>query len=118
MNSSIMRYKDYAGFVEVDTESGLLHGEVLGLRDVITFQAETVDEVKRAFRDSVDDYLEWCRELGEKPEKPFSGRFQLRLSPETHRNISIASKASAESINSWVTKWIQRGLQEELGSST
>jgi predicted HicB family RNase H-like nuclease len=68
-----MKYKGYTGIVEFDEASGVLFGRVIGLRDVITFEGESVAEVIQAFHDSVDVYLEFCAERGESPEKPYSG---------------------------------------------
>jgi len=67
-----MDYKGYIGIVEVDDEANVLHGEVVNIRDVVTFQGETVEEARDAFRDSVDDYLAFCEERGEEPDQPFS----------------------------------------------
>ena len=63
----MLQYKGYAGHVEFDDETGIFHGEVLDLRDVITFQGESVEEIERAFRESIDDYLEFCKERREEP---------------------------------------------------
>ena len=65
-----MRYKGYIGQVELDAEAGLLHGGVVGIRDVVTFQGTTAEQVERAFRESVDDYLAFCRQRGEDSDKP------------------------------------------------
>jgi predicted HicB family RNase H-like nuclease len=70
----MLTYKGYSGHVEYDDEAGVFHGEVLDMRDVITFQGKTVDEIESAFRESVEDYLDFCRERGEEPDKPFSGK--------------------------------------------
>ena len=67
-----MEYKGYNATVEFDDEAGIFHGEVALVRDVITFQGTSVDELRQAFRDSVEDYLEWCAERGEEAEKPLS----------------------------------------------
>jgi len=67
----MLKYKGYMGHVEFDDETGIFHGEGLDLRDVITFQGKSVEEIERAFRDPVDDYLEFCQERGEEPDKPF-----------------------------------------------
>ena len=80
-----MKYKGYTGVVEFDEESGTLFGHVIGLRDFITFQGDSVAEVTQAFHDSVDVYLELCAERGESPEKPYSGQFVLRIDPRLHR---------------------------------
>lgn len=67
-----MEYKGYNATVEFDDEAGIFHGEVALIRDVITFQGTTVDELRQAFRDSIDGYLEWCAQRGEAAEKPRS----------------------------------------------
>lgn len=73
-----MEYKGYLGKVEIDEDAGLFHGEVINVRDVITFEGKTVKELRQAFRDSVDDYLAFCAKRGEDPEKPFAGKFNTR----------------------------------------
>ena len=77
-----MTYKGYRARVELDEQAGVFHGEIINTRDVITFQGSSVDELTRAFEDSVDDYLEFCSSRGEEPEKPFSGKFLVRVPPE------------------------------------
>lgn len=67
-----MEYKGYTGVVEIDEETGVLFGRVVGLRDVITFQSDSADTIRHEFELSVDDYLEFCEERGEEPEKPYS----------------------------------------------
>ena len=95
-----MKYKGYTGVVEFDEESGALFGHVIGLRDGITFQGDSVAEVIQAFHDSVDDYLEFCAERGESPEKPYSGQFVLRIDPRLHRVMSHAAEERGASLNS------------------
>jgi predicted HicB family RNase H-like nuclease len=77
-----MIYKDYHAVVAYDDEARLFHGEGINTNDVITFQGMSVDELEQAFRDSVNDYLAWCKELGEEPEKPFSGKFNVQIGSE------------------------------------
>lgn len=103
----MMQYKGYSGKVEYDDDAEIFHGEVIGFRDVITFQGKTVDEIKHAFRESVDDYLDFCIQLGQAPEKPFTGKFMLRLTPDLHRKVFVAAKQSGESINGWVVDQLQ-----------
>ena len=107
----MMEYKGYIGKVEIDDEAGILHGEVINIRDVITFEGVTVDEVHKAFQESVDDYLEFCAQRGESPEKPFSGKFVVRLPTELHRKAYIEAKLADKSLNSWVTEVLQAVLQ-------
>src|SRR5437867_3034168 len=98
----MMIYKHYSASIEFDEKENIFHGEVISLKDVITFEGASVAELKKAFRDSVDDYLDFCKKRGEEPEKPFSGRFVLRLNPEFHRQIYLAAKKTGKSINSWI----------------
>ena len=107
----MMEYKGYIGKVEIDDEAGILHGEVINIRDVITFEGVTVDEVHKAFQESVDDYLEFCAQRGESPEKPFSGKFVVRLPADLHRKAYIEAKLADKSLNSWVTEVLQSVLQ-------
>jgi len=105
-----MKYKGYCGQVSYDEEAKLFHGEVVGLRDVITFQGTSVDELEQAFKDSVDEYLDFCKELGRAPEKPFSGKLLLRLPPEIHERVAYEAKRSGISLNAWLRQGIQRLL--------
>jgi predicted HicB family RNase H-like nuclease len=98
----MMTYKGYGSTIRFDDEADIFHGEVSGLRDVVTFQGKTVDEVKQAFRDSIDDYLDFCESRGEAPDKPFSGRFLLRLDPVLHRRLVELSANEGESLNNWI----------------
>lgn len=110
----MLDYKGYKGRVEYDDEAGILHGEVLGLRDVVTFQGTNVEEIETAFKDSVDDYLDFCAERGEEPDRPFSGKLVLRLPPELHRTVSLRAAQEGKSINQWITESLEtrepRGL--------
>ncbi len=112
----MMEHKGYVGRVEYDDEAGIFHGEVINTRDVITFQGATVAELKKAFRDSIDDYLAFCSERGEDPEKPFSGQFVTRVSPDLHRRINLAATLSDKSLNAWVTEQLESGARQ-LGTN-
>ena len=106
----MMQYKGYVGKVEFDDEAGIFHGEVLGTRDVITFQGQTVDELQTAFRDAIDDYLAFCKERGEEPDKPFSGQFVTRIPPELHRQVNLAASLSGKSLNAWVADQLKAAV--------
>lgn len=69
----MMKYKDYIAHVEFDDEAGIFHGEVVNTRDVITFQGHSVEGLRRALAESVEDYFAFCAQRGEAPEQPFSG---------------------------------------------
>lgn len=99
----MMTYKGYGGAVRFDDEVGIFHGEIIGLRDVVTFQGRTVDELKTSFEESIDDYLDFCESRNEEPDKPFSGRFLLRVDPALHRKLVELSANEGESLNNWIS---------------
>ena len=100
----MLEYKGYTGNVEFDPEAGLFHGEVLDTRDVITFQGTSVEDLQQAFRDSVDDYLDFCQERNEEPDKPFSGRLMVRLSSDLHRKLYVEAKRGGKSLNQLISE--------------
>jgi len=102
-----MSYNGYQAAIEFDEEAELFHGEVAGLRDGITFQGKSVAELKQAFKQSVDDYLAFCQERDEEPERSFSGRFVVRTSPAAHRQAALMAKRHGVSLNTWVTTAIE-----------
>src|SRR5882762_6759072 len=106
----MMHYKDYIATVEFDDAAGIFHGEIVNTRDVITFQGKSVTELKKAFRGSVDDYLAFCAERRESPDKPFSGVFVTRIPPDLHREASLAALESGKSLNTWVSERIESAL--------
>jgi predicted HicB family RNase H-like nuclease len=104
----MLQYKGYAGHVEFDDETGIFHGEVLDLRDVITFQGKSVEEIERAFRESIDDYLAFCEERHEEPDKPFSGRLMVRLPPDVHRKAYVSARREGKSLNQWIAEKLEK----------
>lgn len=108
-----LEYAGYLGMYEIDLEEDSLHGEVIGIRDVITFVGRSVAELKVAFRESIEDYLEFCQESGKEPDKPFSGQLFTRVSPEQHRALSLAAARAGLSLNTWVTAILDAALRAE-----
>ncbi|MCJ7499886.1 type II toxin-antitoxin system HicB family antitoxin [bacterium] len=104
----MFNYKGYVGRIDYDDEVGTFHGEVINTRDVITFQGKSVNELKKALRESVEDYLEFCRERGEEPDRPFSGKFVVRVPPEVHREAFLKAKSEGKSLNAWVREAIEK----------
>ena len=97
-------YKGYCGQAEYDADERLFHGRVIGTKDVITFEADGVRGVQPAFVDSIEDYLAFCAERHESPEKPFSGKFVTRIEPELHRILSMIAESSGQSLNALVSE--------------
>jgi predicted HicB family RNase H-like nuclease len=105
---NVMTYKGYEGLVQYDEDAEIFHGEVMNLRDVITFQGASVAELKQALADSVEDYVEFCKKRGEEPEKPYSGQFVVRVDPPLHKAVSVAAKRAGMSLNRWVAAALER----------
>lgn len=102
----ILSYKGYEGTVEFDPDGKVLRGKVLHIQDLVTFQTESCGEVENEFRAAVDDYLDFCSEIGKSPDKPLSGQFNVRISPELHRKISVMAIKQDVSLNSIVAQAI------------
>ncbi len=108
----MLKYKGYTGIVQFDDQAMIFHGEIVGLRDVITFRGMTPEELKQEFEKSIDGYLDWCKELGQEPEKPFSGNIHLRLRPELHAKLASEAKFNGVSLNNYINETLQRAIGE------
>jgi predicted HicB family RNase H-like nuclease len=104
----MMEHLGYVGSVVFDDEAGIFHGQIVNTKDMITFQGQSVAELKTAFIDSIKDYLEFCAARGEPPEKPMSGKFNVRIPPKLH---ALAS-ASARSKNISLNRLVQEALEQ------
>ena len=105
-----MEYKGYKARIEFDDDAEVFHGEVIDTSDVITFQGGSVEELKHEFHESIDDYLDFCKSRGEEPDKPFSGKFVLRLNPELHKKVYQKSRVENKSLNNWVTEVLESAV--------
>lgn len=106
-----MTYRGYMGVATVDEEAGLIRGRVLNTRDMITFHGRTVEEARRAFQDSVDDYLEFCAARGEEPDRPYSGSIAVRTKPRVHRALVALAKAKGLSLNKLADRVLTRAVR-------
>lgn len=106
-----MHYKGYEAVIEFDEDAEIFHGEIVNLRDVITFQGASASSLKKAFAESIEDYLAFCKERGEELEKPFSGQFVVRAEPVLHKAISGAARRAGVSLNKWVITTLERSIR-------
>jgi predicted HicB family RNase H-like nuclease len=106
----MLKYKGYSGIVEYDGEAKIFTGEVIGLRSMITFQGRTPEEIEESFRRSIDLYLQMCAEDGVASEKPYSGRFNIRIPPELHREIVNRAAIERRSLNDWVKEALEKSV--------
>lgn len=103
-----MNYKSYAARFEYSEEDGLFVAHIAGIRDVVGFHGSSVEELRAAFVEAVDDYLDTCAKLGRAPQKPYSGKLSLRLEPELHATIAVKAELAHKSINQWISEVISR----------
>lgn len=94
-----LKHKGYVGSVEINLEDNCLYGKIEFINDLVTYEGETIEELKTAFVESVEDYIETCAELGQKPEKPFKGSFNIRLGADLHKRVAIKAKQEGISLN-------------------
>ena len=106
----MMKYKGHYGQVTYDDEAKLFHGGLVGIRAVITFQGTTVGEIKTAFKDSIDDYLDWCKKRRKAPEKPFSGKLNLRMTRDLHAKLASLAYQQNASLNTFINDCLSKAV--------
>ncbi|SMO99105.1 Predicted nuclease of the RNAse H fold, HicB family [Thalassovita litoralis] len=106
--TNTMSYKGYSARVEYDDEDGIFVGRIAGIRDVVGFHADSVSELKEAFHEAVEDYLETCASIGKEPQKAFSGQMMFRVSPDLHRKAAVAAELAGKSLNQWAEDVLSR----------
>lgn len=99
-----MTYRGYAAHIEYSDEDACFVGHIAGIRDVVGFHGESVPELRAAFEEAVDDYLETCEKVGRAPSKPYSGKLMLRIPPEVHAHAAMMAEANGKSINQWASE--------------
>jgi predicted HicB family RNase H-like nuclease len=103
-----MTYKGYAARIEYDDGDGIFTGRIAGIRDGVGFHADTVEGLREAFREAVEDYLETCSRLGKEPQRAYSGQVMFRVSPEVHRKAARAAELAGKSLNQWAEEVLDR----------
>ncbi len=103
-----MSYKGYSARIAYDDDDGIFTGHIAGIRDGVGFHADTVEALRSAFHESVEDYIETCAKIGKEPQKTFSGRVMFRVDPEVHRKAALAAEISGKSLNQWAEEVLDR----------
>jgi predicted HicB family RNase H-like nuclease len=114
MLKNMMKYKEYYAEISFDPDAETFHGRVAGTRDVIDFQGRTPEELRKEFRNSVDEYLAWCREEGAAPEKTWQGKLTIRAKNDLRHRLIAAAAASGESVNAWINRVLDRETRRLL----
>jgi predicted HicB family RNase H-like nuclease len=103
-----MNHRGYAARVEYDDADGLFIGQLAGIRDGVSFHAESVEALRAAFKEAVDDYIAVCAKIGKAPQKPYSGQLMVRVDPEVHAKAALAAELAGKSL----AKWTEESLRE------
>lgn len=108
--SQTLRYKDYHGSVIYSDEDQILHGRILGIRDMVTFEGENVKELKGNFIQAVDEYLSFCEAEGKTPDVPFKGTFNVRLNGDLHMRAALLAEEKNEKLNKVINDAVEEYL--------
>jgi predicted HicB family RNase H-like nuclease len=109
--SSVMIHNGYSARIDYDDVDGIFFGRIAGIRDGVTFHADNVDDLKAAFREAVDDYVETCQRIGKPQQKAYSGQMMFRVSPELHRKAAEAAELSGKSLNQWAEDTLTKAVR-------
>jgi len=116
--TTTINHDGYIATISVDFETGLIHGQVINTRDVLTFAAPTLPELESEFAATIADYIEWCKAEGSQPERPYSGTISLRLTPEIHRMAAVRAAEANISLNSWIVQTVECALDQRPANVT
>lgn len=116
MMNEIIKYKKYIGSVEIDMEEKVLHGKVLFINGLITYESINFDpdELEREFEESINEYLADCEELNIEPELSCKGQFNIRITPELHQEANLLAMRNNESLNALVKRAIETEVKEKI----
>ena len=110
---NMMSYKGYIARIEYSDEDAAFVGHIAGIRDIVGFHGESVNELRSAFEEAVDDYLETCEKLGRPPQKPYSGKLLLRVDPGIHARAAALAEAQGRSLNAWAQDVLRQAVASE-----
>jgi predicted HicB family RNase H-like nuclease len=113
-SSELLTFKGYYGSISVSQEDECLHGRIVFIADLVTYEGDTVPELKKAFEAAVDDYLATCAEVDKQPLKSCSGTFNVRIGPELHMAALIAAKRADTSLNDFVKQAVSDKVADPL----
>lgn len=111
-----LKYKGYVGSIEFSPEDNLLFGEILGIDGLVNYEGTTMQELTDSFHEAVEDYLAFCKDHNWTPQKSYSGAFNVRVSPDTHKQIANRATEAGISINAFVKKVLDEAVKEPLPS--
>lgn len=108
--TDLIQHNGYYGEVHFSVEDEVFYGKLIGINDLVTFEGASVRELKEAFREAVEDYLETCRQLNKQPDKTYKGSFNVRVSAELHKQAALYAAVKNMSLNDFVKYALQYTL--------
>ncbi|BCZ26381.1 hypothetical protein EUBC25_04680 [Claveliimonas bilis] len=114
MKTNIIEYKGYYARIEYSVEDRVLFGKIEGIRDLVNFESESAKDIEEEFRNAVDDYLDFCKSVGKNPDKSYKGTFNVRISPNLHRQIAEMAFQRNMSLNSWVEEALNEHIKDDM----
>lgn len=109
-----MTYRGYSARIEYDDDDEIFFGNLVGIHDGVGFHADTVADLKTAFRDAVDDYIKTCATIGKEPQKPYSGNLILRVDPAVHSKAALAAELAGKSLNQWGEEVLREAAEKQV----
>jgi len=105
---NVLEYKGYHTKVEFDSDALVVRGKIEGIKDLVTFESSNLSLIETEFHTAVDDYLEFCKEMGKEPDKEYKGTFNIRISPELHKELVLVALKNGDTLNATVEKAIRQ----------
>lgn len=106
--SNLLSYKNYNGTVEYSKEDECLFGKVVGIKSLLSYEGNSVQELEQDFKTVIDEYIKDCEERGVQPEQPYKGTFNVRIRPELHRSIAVYAIEHGKTLNAAVEEAIEK----------
>lgn len=105
---NVLEYKGYYTKVEFDSEAFVVRGKIEGIKDLVNFECTDLSLVEQEFHNVVDEYLEFCKEIGKEPDKEYRGTFNIRINPELHKKLVVVAMKNGDTLNATVEKAIKK----------
>ena len=110
---NLITYKDYRGSIEYSAEDEVFYGKVIGINDLVSFEGTNVQDLKKSFKESIDDYLHACIQLAKEPEKEYKGQFNVRIPANLHKMAASIAALKNVSLNKFVENALANAVQKE-----
>jgi predicted HicB family RNase H-like nuclease len=111
--NDVIKYKEYIASINFSAEDEVFHGKILGIKDLVLFEGKSVNELKKAFKESIEDYLETCKVLNKSPEKPYKGSFNVRIPERMHRAAALIASQKSLSLNEFIKTAISYTIKHQ-----